>query len=262
MSEAYGSSSHAGSAKTSGKSKTGKSSGSRFPPLNFEEPGYDVTQSGTHIIPQEFRNMIVWRVYVEFLKLPLDSSSITVQNAAKNHVTIKVDFTSVYDGKYKGVRINMQPNYEIGSSGPEGGPTYKPGQLLVKPVIYWEKSLSAARAVEIQFAEGKSLDWLLFVLCSNKLHGFHFVDLQNKYYGCRDFVTQAVYQFYLAKYTTGEIIDTKPVSPGLAQGVDHVFAALGYRYLAHPLGFPQVCLIDKGYFPEYERVESSFMPYH
>ncbi|KAL1865602.1 hypothetical protein VTK73DRAFT_5141 [Phialemonium thermophilum] len=228
--------------------------------MDYGPDGFDLTLLGRRALPRKFRDITISHTFVEFLRVGVDSTPVEVQNRAKNHAILKVDLTSGYDG-FEGVRITMLPNWEVASDGPPKGPSYKPGQCFVKPVRYSGPSNSTARTCQFDFAQGVPLEWLLAVIEDNNLHRFYFVDLNDKYYGCRDFVTQLLYQLFVAAYTTGSIIGTYPEEPGLPEEVTNICATLGYRYMAEPLGMPYPCPIDRGYFSHYWRVEEPYMPY-
>jgi hypothetical protein len=121
------------------------------------------------------------------LRAGTDNIPVKRQNQDPNHAIIKFDLESPYDD-YKGVRINMLPNWEIASDGEEDGPNYKLGRLFVKPVRYLGPARTSARTCWIAFKKGISLEKILDVIESKKLHRFFFIDLDDKYYGCRDFM--------------------------------------------------------------------------
>ncbi|OAA53601.1 hypothetical protein SPI_09308 [Niveomyces insectorum RCEF 264] len=233
-----------------------------LPPLIFPDEGYDITNQAVQVIPQEFRNMVIEHALVEFLKVGTDNTPVEIINAAKNHVILKLDFRhGGYDG-YEGVRINVLPNIQEYEDQFEDGSAYQPGKLCVKPVAYPGLSHSSARTCQIDFVAGKTLDWVLGVLCTrNLMHFFSFVVLNDRYYGCRDFITQTLYQLHMGGATSGCITSTAPVQPTLPAGVTSAFTALGFRYMAEPLGQPYPCPVDRGLFQYYQRVEMAYMPY-
>ncbi|KAI0866665.1 hypothetical protein F4860DRAFT_509061 [Xylaria cubensis] len=230
-----------------------------FPPLAFGPDGYSLTVDGRGSVPKLFRDMRIGSIYVEFLRLDSRDTPARLRNLLKNHAIIKVDFTSPYGNtehdRYDGARIHLETKVEI-SDGP-----YQPGELFVKPARYPAASYSTARTCRIDLQANITLDHLLWVIESNNLQYFSFVVLNQKYYGCRDFVTQLVYQLYLQGYTTGRILDSVPVDPELPPGINNICQAIGYRYMSHPVGTPYVFPIERGHFDYYERIETPDMRY-
>ncbi|KAI0466901.1 hypothetical protein F4859DRAFT_518736 [Xylaria cf. heliscus] len=157
-----------------------------FTRLVYGPDGYSFTIGGRGSIPQMFRDMTIGSVYVEFLRLDDSSTPANRRNFLKNHAIIKIDFTSRYGNikheTYKGARINFQSNVQISNG------AYQPGELFVKPTQYLAASHNTARTCQIDFREGITLDHFLWLIEKNNLQYFSFVVLNNKYYGCRDFM--------------------------------------------------------------------------
>lgn len=108
---------------------------------------------------------------------------------AKNHAIFKADFDTAYDEEYEGVRLSMEPDYDQGSTGSNGGrhPSYQTGCLLMKPVRYPGPSRSTARTCLLELTMDSTLSHLLNTIINQDMLSFHFIVLNDRYYGCRDF---------------------------------------------------------------------------
>lgn len=159
------------------KSASNKGGSSKKPPkLKFEKDGYAVIDMSE--MPIELKGMRCCRLFIEFLRVT--NSQLRIP---KNHCVFKVDFATDYD-EYKGVRISMEPNWDLASDD-----YYKQGRLLVKPVRYAHESNSTARSIELALqAEETRLYDLLLAFMSCGVHMFSFAEIEERYYGCRDFM--------------------------------------------------------------------------
>jgi hypothetical protein len=132
--------------------------------------------------------MVIHRAYIEFLSVSTDGLTLDQASRVKNHAIWKFDFTTAY-GEYVGARLSMDVNFDLASSPSESGASYKPGGMMVKPVRYAERSNSSARTIEIPFAEDVRLSYVIYHLTEeNRLHEFSFVNIDDRYYGCRDWM--------------------------------------------------------------------------
>ena len=120
------------------------------PRLEYGPDGYDITNGELNCVPHQFLTSRIWAVYVEFLKVSTIGMTVEHRQNAKNHAILKIDFETAYapyGRRYLGTRLSMEPDWEresTGSSSSRGGhtPSYKPGRLLMKPVVYPGRSLS------------------------------------------------------------------------------------------------------------------------
>lgn len=145
---------------------------------------YDVTKRGSAAIPEDLLDATVAAVFVEFLGLQQSTNP-----RAKNHAIFKIDFAQAVYGHYRGVRIDMAVDYEVMSEHSQGGTTFQPGSLLVKPVTYVNMSTSSARTFLL--SPGRyaiRLRHFLGAIENVGLQHFSFVCQNDRFYGCRDFV--------------------------------------------------------------------------
>ncbi|RFU34103.1 hypothetical protein B7463_g2211, partial [Scytalidium lignicola] len=179
--------------------------------LSFQQEGYNITEN-MNALPQSLQNIICTKMFIEFLGVTSAGAQV-VNNNAKNHAIIKVDFQTATGG-YRGARISMEVDFDLASTGSDGAePSYKPGKMLVRPCV-----------------------------TSANMHRFYFVNIDDKYFGCRDFITQAFYQMQQYTYVNPRIILSIPATPQMP--IDNAFEAL-----------------DKGHFDYHVRVEAPNMPY-
>lgn len=150
---------------------------------------YNIT-NGFNNVPQGLLDSICDRVYIEFLKM--DSRGLTVQqaNRAKNHAVIKVEFNRRYQDAV-GIRIDMRPDFRsMPQPSSSGTHSYLPGDLFLKTADFLGPSTSSVRTIKLQYDRGRNLS--LFALLESFMrpgvHLFHFVCLEGRYLGCRDFV--------------------------------------------------------------------------
>jgi hypothetical protein len=171
----------------SGKQTQSSWGSAKQPTLSFSPDGYDVT-NGVSQIPMEFLEMRCARLYIEFLRVSTDGMTVEQRNRAKNHVIFKIDFEVSYN-RYAGVRISMEPNWDVASSPSENGEhREKPGRMFVKPVPYEGVSRSTARTIEIPLAQDVLLYYLLGAIMNSGVHDFSFATINDRYFGCRDFM--------------------------------------------------------------------------
>lgn len=129
------------------------------------------------------------RLFIEFLKLSADGTPVEEANRDKNHAIFKIDFDREYDNDYKGVRVDMQPDYNAQVTASQNGVTgFLPGILYLKKVKYPGESESTARSIEVPIRPGIRLYQLLNSFINFEVQVFSFVIINNKLSGCRDFV--------------------------------------------------------------------------
>lgn len=148
--------------------------------LNFPSEGYNLTEN-PQVLPQILLRSECAKVFVEFLQI---SQTAT----AKNHVILKVDFKTPCED-YEGARLSMDVEFELGSTGSDDSqPGLKPGKMLVKPVPYTLSSTSSARTFQIRVHPNLPFGYIVNTLLHYGLHDFYFTNIDDRYYGCRDFV--------------------------------------------------------------------------
>ncbi|KFY01214.1 hypothetical protein O988_02865 [Pseudogymnoascus sp. VKM F-3808] len=223
--------------------------------------GFDLTSFGYQGIPDTFLEMRCRRVFLDLMKTNTEGDTVEQANRTKNHAVFKVDFESHYANQFEGVRISMEIFYErVSESSQNGNHRFKPGHLLLKPSSYVGPSQTSPRNVKLPFARGTRLIDLLTPIMGLGLQHFWFTCINGKYYGCRDFITQALYQLCSRQILRPDVISTGPREPPLR--VDNAFKVLGMRFTVRPPGQGSVCAVDKGYFASgYVRVEQHYMPY-
>ncbi|RMD39893.1 hypothetical protein DV735_g5243, partial [Chaetothyriales sp. CBS 134920] len=239
-------------------SKSGKAATPTPPPLIFGPDSYNLTEGDQ--IPQPFFEKVIHRAYIEFFSVSTEGMTLNEASRVKNHAIWKFDFTTPY-GDYRGARLSMDVNFDIASSPSESGASFKPGGMMVKPVMYTERSTSSARTIEIPCATGLLLGYVTFHLMNNRLHEFSFVNINDRYYGCRDWMTQSLLLLGQVNYTGSAIIRAWP-QDNPPMPANDAYEALGMRYrVVPPRGEAHGCPIDLGHFLEYNRVIMDCMPY-
>ncbi|WEW61238.1 hypothetical protein PRK78_006728 [Emydomyces testavorans] len=228
-------------------------------PLVFEPEGYNITEYGTCILPPALLHAICRTFYVEFLQVKTDGMTVAEAMATKNHAIIKLDFENGVD-IYRGARILMNVDFEIASDEDNvSEPRYRPGKLLLKPVTYPYPSTNSARTFRIGLAPNTTVGNLLDALLRQHMQFFHFIAINDKYYGCRDFITQAICRMASCGYIHPHITGSAPAVPQLP--INNVYDALGIRFNAINPMVLAVYPVDKGDFTYYTRDEQPGMPY-
>ncbi|KAF3480162.1 uncharacterized protein GIQ15_05509 [Arthroderma uncinatum] len=226
-------------------------------PFTVPKEGFSVGTYGLQAIPPEIYSPECSTIAIEFLKF--DSSSLTQQETAKlkNHAAFKIDFVTPSHG-YDGARVSTKIDYEIASIHSAGGGSSKLGDLRVKPVAYADPSNRSACTMNIPLLQRITLGQLVRILTDNNLHRFYFRNINEKYYGSRDFITQAVVRLECYKCIRPEVTSHTPFQVTLP--TRNVYRLLGLRF---PVlgGNPVPCSIDKGFFEGYTRVVTGDMPY-
>ncbi|EEQ35587.1 hypothetical protein McanMca71_003005 [Microsporum canis] len=219
----------------------------------FQINSYNITVHGPGVIPVQFMEAQINNIYVEFLRVSTEGMTILEKNLAKNHVIIKMDFVRSVAG-YDGARLAMDVDYDAVHD-PQG--SYVPGKMVFKPVKYRYSSNSSLCTFEIRLNSTITVSHLIEILLRHNLQFFHFVIINDKYYGCRDFITQALALLGYYRYVQPVVIGTLPSMSGLPS---NIYKVLGMRF---PSGGedPLECLISKGWFSAYGRIESSDMGY-
>lgn len=154
-------------------------------PPSFD--GYNVSLYGLAAVPACFLNARCARFFVEFLSLADSETPTEEARRLKNHAVLKIDFDSVVSS-YRGVRVGMEADYDLASEPGQGGTSYKPGKMLVRPVSYAMASYRSLRTVEVQVQGIFTLYHYLRAIVDNRVEKFLFVNINEKYYGCRDFM--------------------------------------------------------------------------
>lgn len=169
-----------------GQQRQGHGQPIRPPP---SQAGWDVTEYGWFEggkVPQAFLENQIQKVFVEFLRVGDNPQ-------AKNHVAFKIDFEPGPDGHwpgdYKGVRLHMEVDDGVETKNYNGAP-YQPGTLLMKPVEYPDKSNNSVRTFQLHRGHYtlKLRDILYLIVNHYQLGLFYFQILNDRYYGCRDFM--------------------------------------------------------------------------
>ncbi|KAK7425173.1 hypothetical protein QQX98_000088 [Neonectria punicea] len=218
--------------------------------LTMEDEGYNLTEDPEDL-PLVYRDAICDRLFVEFLKL-------SEEREGKNHAILKVDFKDNVDGSYEGARIMMTVEFEITIVESNGSRSaHQPGKLLVKPVKYQQASHKSIRTCEVSIAPGLSLGYIIDTLLRSNLHYFYFITIHGQYFGCRDFVAQALHVLERAQCINPGIEDSTGDSP--TPFVFDIHDTLGMRYTRDSVA---VSPMDRGHFPYYTRIEAPYMPYY
>ncbi|KAK2816753.1 hypothetical protein FQN49_008019 [Arthroderma sp. PD_2] len=225
-------------------------------PFENQKPSYNVTEYGPGAVPAALYNTECSSLYIEFLRMNADGH--TPQEAAKlkNHAIFKADFPRRTEN-CDGVRLSMEVDFGLGSNTSDGGSSRKPGELLIEPVRYEGRSFSSACTVNIPLRQRITLGHLIHAIAANNLQHFYFCTVNQKYYGCRDFVAQATAQLFRYGYIGLDIVSHSPSQVVLPSR--NIYHLLGLRF--PPMGNPTVCPIDKGWFNGYSRVVVGEMRY-
>ncbi|KAH7033065.1 uncharacterized protein B0I36DRAFT_104457 [Microdochium trichocladiopsis] len=155
--------------------------------LHVPEEGFDLSEN-TQAVPWDFLNARCKSFHVEFLQLSAAGMSLEQAQALKNHVVLKIDFAHQIAG-FRGVRVSMDVNQDLASTPSEdGGIPWKPGKMLVKPVVYRGASRSSARTFELEIYQESNLQRFLEELLVYGMQEFSFTNISDRYFGCRDFM--------------------------------------------------------------------------
>ncbi|KFY42566.1 hypothetical protein V494_02352 [Pseudogymnoascus sp. VKM F-4513 (FW-928)] len=226
-------------------------------------PGIEIT-GGLQSVDPGLLHMQIRRLSIEFQLKDSAGHTIDDRNRYKNHASFKVEFYGTY-GDYRGARINMRHKFAPGTHEIiDDQFVFIPGVLSLKGATYSGDSRYAARTITLPVAPNLSLEQLLHSFMDMQVHRFQFAVLNllqpnAVVVGCRDFVTQALYQMCNANLVGPQIIDTAPSQDGLV--VTDAFDALGMRFKSNPMGQGEARPIDKGQFKYFNRVAKPYMPY-
>lgn len=174
-------------------SKSGSSqhaSSSQRQEIDVPENGFDLTNNdGTiHVLPKQLRRAKCATIYVEFLFTP-NSNPDSPDYDHANHVIIKIDFATTV-GKYAGVRISMDVDYDYEEYVNDDNVCLKHGCLYVRPVEYLGISYSSSRTLQIGLGrlENPELSALLSPIMENRMQIFSFDCSRDQYQGCKQWV--------------------------------------------------------------------------
>lgn len=172
----------------SGSSQHGSSS--QRQEIDVPENGFDLTNNdGTiHVLPKQLRRAKCATIYVEFLFTP-NSNPDSPDYDHANHVIIKIDFATTV-GKYAGVRISMDVDYDYEEYVNDDNVCLKHGCLYVRPVEYLGISYSSSRTLQIGLGrlETPELSALLSPIMENRMQVFSFDCSRDQYQGCKQWV--------------------------------------------------------------------------
>ncbi|KMQ42789.1 hypothetical protein A7C99_4949 [Trichophyton rubrum] len=171
------------------------------------------------VIPQALFSAEIGTFYMEFLKMSIIDRTPEEIAKLKNHAILKLDFKAPYDGT----------------------------------------SFSSLCTAVITLKQRITLGHIIRAITDNHLHHFYFCTVDEKYYGCRDFVTQAIAQLVRYNYIYPDIGSHFPQQQPLPS--NNLYQLLGHRFLT-PGGTPSPCPVDKGWFRYYDRVLSDEMRYN
>ncbi|KEZ45346.1 hypothetical protein SAPIO_CDS2159 [Scedosporium apiospermum] len=191
-------------------------------PLDFPSEGYNLTED-PEVLPENLLRTECLKVFVEFLQTSGAAN-------AKNHVILKIDFKTTCEG-YRGTRISMDVKFDLVARG----------------------LMTRSRGISVH--PNLPLSYIIDTLLHHRLHDFYFTNINARYYGCRDFIAQALTVLRSQTYIDPYIVRSIPTNPEMP--VDSVFDALGMRFRGGGFSaFP----IDRGSFAEFQRVEEG-LPY-
>ncbi|EFE37214.1 hypothetical protein TRV_08115 [Trichophyton verrucosum HKI 0517] len=151
------------------------------------DDGFNVTDHGPDVVPPLILQAEVQTLYIEFLKMDTDGRTAEEIASLKNHAILKADFVRDVD-IYSGARINMVVNFDVLSETSAGGNSHKLGMLLVRPIKYRASSFSSACTAVLPLKQRVTFEHLIRAITDNNLQYFYFCTVDEKYYGCRDFV--------------------------------------------------------------------------
>ncbi|KHO01886.1 uncharacterized protein MAM_00887 [Metarhizium album ARSEF 1941] len=227
--------------------------------LVYLEEGYNLTEN-PYALPEKFmREAKCLHLFVEFLKTTTEQQPVQEKKKAANHAVFKLVFEKNYED-FAGLRLEMAVNYnyksksETSSNGPV---KYKSGYLCAKPTLFSRPSSKTASTCELAIARNWPVGSVIRLLLHFQMSHFDFVNLQDRYFGCRDFVSQAIHVLHKQGFILSCNISRVLSGPSLP--VTGIYDALGLRF-AHR-GRVLMCPIDKGRFTVYQRHESSAIPY-
>ncbi|KJR84795.1 uncharacterized protein SPSK_10162 [Sporothrix schenckii 1099-18] len=84
-----------------------------LPLLEFGDDGYSLSIGELNNVPDEFLDLRIRHVYVEFLNTTITGMTTEQIQNAKNHAILKIDFETGYTSNrisYLGTRLSMEPN--------------------------------------------------------------------------------------------------------------------------------------------------------
>ncbi|KID84898.1 hypothetical protein MGU_07865 [Metarhizium guizhouense ARSEF 977] len=227
--------------------------------LTHSEDGYNLTQN-PFALPQRFMQVVICsQLYVEFLKTTSGGEPIEEKKKAANHAVFKIVFAEKYDG-YEGIRIDMTPNdyYKSGPDSIDGSPVkYQPGFLRVNAAKQTRPSTMSLCTCRLSIEPNWTVGRVIRLLLDYRASLFDFVDINYGYFGCRDFVTQAIYLMHNHGFI--QSTEIRAVLSGPALPITSIYDALGLRFDYR--GRISACPIDKGRFTSLQRYQSPSMPY-
>ncbi|KAK2597389.1 hypothetical protein QQS21_006013 [Conoideocrella luteorostrata] len=226
--------------------------------ISYNEDGYNLTDN-PYALPEKFMDEVVCsELFVEFLKTTSTGQPVEEKKNASNHVVFKLIFKSPRDG-FLGLRLEMAVDYKYKSKCETiAGRSikFKSGYLCAKPSATGRTSTKSALTCKLDIAPNWSVGAIIRTLLHYQMSSFDFVNVQDKYFGCRDFTSQAI----MVMISHGFIIsDQISLLCGPSLPVGSIYDALGLRITYH--GVVHVCPIDKGRFISYQRQDWAGLPY-
>ncbi|KAK2736846.1 hypothetical protein FQN57_000526 [Myotisia sp. PD_48] len=219
--------------------------------------GYEVF-TGVTDLPSNLQAATCKKLFIELLNTTRTSDPLEEKKKAKNHAIMRIEFTTVV-GDIKGVRVSMDVDDKVVSDASTStSPASKGGVLHVKPIKYTTASRSSLFTGEIAIkVPNLTLGQFVTALTSQKLQNFSFyVNANQAYFGCRDFMSQAFYQLAIQQKIENKI---KAVvhGAGLFSIPTPINDILGNRIIPNATGTgteKAPTPIGKGKFATYKRV--------
>ncbi|KAG8411868.1 hypothetical protein J3458_015163 [Metarhizium acridum] len=228
-------------------------------PLVYSEQGYNLTEN-PFVLPQKFlEGTVCSKLWVEFLRTTTGGEPIEEKKQAANHAVFKIVFADAYN-EYGGMRLEMavDNNYKSKSDSVDGQLVkFQSGFLRVNPTSNSGPSSKTLSTSSLPIEPNWTVGRVIGLLLQYRASRFDFVILDNQYFGCRDFVTQAIYLMQTHGFIRTTEISTVISGPPLP--VTSIFGALGLRF--DYKGRISACPIDKGRFPSLQRYVLPSMPY-
>lgn len=159
----------------------------QMPLVPPEHEGWNITDE-PGVLPINLLQARCESIHVEFLRISKAENS-------KNHAIIKVDFshdigTEIDGESCYGARISMEvdPDKEYPDPEESNQPRYNPGILWVKPLRYELGPESSLRTLRVRITRDIEFVDIMTSLVGLNLHRFDFTIVEDKYYGCRDYM--------------------------------------------------------------------------
>ncbi|KID95816.1 hypothetical protein MAJ_08212, partial [Metarhizium majus ARSEF 297] len=232
-------------------------------PQTGERKGYNLSVKPSEV-PDTFLQTVCSELYVELLNTTRPEQGeheegLAEKKQAANHAAFKIIFADGYETS-KGMRLEiyLSNEYESESGSIDGRQViFEWGDLIARPFPSSGHSSKSLWTGSLPIDRSWTVGAVIRLLLETKASRFQFVCINNKYFGCRDWITQAIYLMHKHGFIQSTEIAKVLAGPDLQ--VTSIYEALGLRFDYR--GRISASPIDKGRFPDRIRHQSPLMPY-